>query len=89
MRIRTKVPSLISNFSSCQVDTSSIALKLARTDGTLNVAPLHFVNQVITGTDAQRHDGECWILARVGDETGCVHDKQIVNIVGLLELIQH
>src|SRR6267378_2572426 len=47
-----------------------------------------FRHQVIAGTDGERHDGQGGVLARIRSEAGSVHDKKILNVVGLLELIE-
>jgi hypothetical protein len=52
-----------------------------------NVAALHLVHEVVAGANAEGHDGERGILARVGGKTRSVHDEKIFDVVGLLKLI--
>src|SRR5260370_14112284 len=47
-----------------------------------------FGHEIVTGTDAEGHDGERGILAGIRSEAGSVHDKEILDVVGLLELIE-
>jgi len=54
-----------------------------------DVAFLHLAHQIITRPDAERHDGQRRILARRRGEPGAVHDEQVLDVVRLLELIQH
>ena len=54
----------------------------------LQVASLQFGHQVIAGADAQRHDRQRGILARIGWKSGSVCDKQVWNVVRLLKLVQ-
>ena len=49
---------------------------------------LQLGHEVVTGADAESHDGERGILAGIGGEAGGVHDEKILDVVGLLELIE-
>ena len=49
---------------------------------------LQFGHEVVAGADAEGHDGERGILARIRSETGSVHDKEILDVVSLLKLVE-
>src|SRR5258707_15061111 len=49
---------------------------------------LQLGHEVVTGADAESHDGERGILAGIGGEAGGVHDEKIFDVVSLLELIE-
>ncbi len=51
-------------------------------------AALQLGHEVIAGANAESHDGESRILAGIRSEAGSVHDKEILDVVGLLELIE-
>ncbi len=55
----------------------------------LDAVAFQFIHQIVAGANAKRHDGERGILARVGSEARSAHDEKILDVVGLLELIQH
>src|SRR6516162_5179377 len=57
--------------------------------GSLQVAFLEFVRQIVAGAPAERHDGPGGVLTTGVDERAAVHHKQIFHVVGLLELVQH
>jgi hypothetical protein len=52
-------------------------------------ALLEFLHKKIAGPHTQRHDGERGILAGIGRKAGSVHYVEILDVVGLLELIEH
>src|SRR5258707_5822408 len=49
---------------------------------------LQLGHEVVTGADAESHDGESGILAGIRGEAGGIHDEKILDVVGLLELIE-
>src|SRR6266513_2892103 len=52
-------------------------------------AALEFRDEIVTRTDAECHDSEGGVLARIRDKAGRVHDKEILDVVGLLKRIEH
>lgn len=62
-------------------------LSLQRT--ALEGASLQLRHEIVARAHAQRHDGERRILARIRRETGRIHDKKILDVVTLLELIEN
>jgi hypothetical protein len=53
-----------------------------------NVSPLHFTHQKITRVNAQRHDRQSRILTRVGRKPSRIQYEQVLNVMGLLKLVQ-
>ena len=54
-----------------------------------NVAPPHLPHQIIHRPNAKRHDGQRRILAGGRGESGGIADEQVLDVVSLLELIEH
>src|SRR6516225_12334097 len=57
--------------------------------GSLQVAFLEFVSQIIAGAPAERHNGPGGVLATGADERAAVHHEQVFHVVRLLELVEH
>src|SRR5215469_1639586 len=56
--------------------------------GSSDILPFDLPHQIIAGADAERHDGDGGVLASTGSETRPIHDKEILDVVALLKLIQ-
>ena len=54
----------------------------------LEITSPQLMQQVIARPHTKSHDGQGGILARRRGKAGAVHDKEIPNIVSLLELVQ-
>src|SRR5882762_3929733 len=55
----------------------------------LEVAFFGFVEKILGGAPGERHDRECRIFVRVGDQRRAIGDKQILHLVRLAETIEH
>src|SRR5882762_1405112 len=55
----------------------------------LEVAFFGFVEKILGGAPGERHDRECRIFVRVGDQRRAIGDKQILHVVRLAETIEH
>src|SRR5713101_7327366 len=75
-RLKSEQDGTVSGSEECahRVSSKGVALQLG--------------HEVIAGADAERHDSERGILAGVRGEARSVHDEKILDVVGLLELIE-
>src|SRR5579883_3448484 len=57
--------------------------------GSLEIAFLQFIGKVNAGAPAERHDRPGGVLATGADEGAAIDDEEILDVVRLLELIEH